>query len=173
MHLAPRVAMGLMACLLPAVAAAQGDPPRLPAPPSGSQAAKVAPIEGLVWRRDNDMANVRFTATSPEGGLSYLVSLYKEPEHELALIMFVSSGQTHSTTVAEGSYSIHYDAGVDWYGPQAKFGRNTAHIDVEGYTRFEADKEGRGRFLKFDANDKALYDQHASGLPVGAPTKAN
>ncbi len=173
--------MAALACAMalagPALAQSGVPAPRAPSGPRAAAPAEAGltqakPDEGLIWRADNDMANVRFTVSAPAGGMNYLVSLFKEPEDRLALIMYVSAGQTHSTQVAEGSYQVRYKFGETWYGPKDLFGRNTAHGTIEEYMRFDADKGDTPRTLRFDKGDRTLYEQQAGIVPRPAPARA-
>ena len=150
-------------------AAAQAPPmPRAPMPdaqslpPHTPAAGTVRPEEGLIWRRDNDMADMRFTVAAPANGLAYLVSLYREPGHQLSLVMFVSPGQTHSVQVAEGTYHLHYDAGLDWYGPEKLFGPDTEHADVQEYQTFYPGKQADVGW-NINPSDRALFESHLKG----------
>lgn len=144
-----------------APADARSLPPHVPAP------GTVKPMEGLIWRRDNEMADMRFNVAAPANGLAYLVSLYKEPGHQLSLIMFVSPGETHSVQLAEGAYHLHYDAGLDWYGPEKLFGPDTAHADVQEYQVFYPGDHSDVNW-RINPSDRATFENHLRSGTQGA-----
>ena len=89
-----------------------------------SQYAQVRPVSGTFYgRRDYHSSPLR--VTTPEYGFEdYYIKLVNKWTDE-SVAIYVRAGSTVEVSIPDGTYSMRYATGLNWYGSRLLFGLNT------------------------------------------------
>lgn len=74
---------------------------------------------------------------TPSGSYNYYVKLVDAATNAPVLTAYIQAGNTLEMEVPLGTFRVRYATGEIWYGPELKFGEQTAYAEADATLEFK------------------------------------